>query len=140
MTLDETFVYLSQLKRIDKIIGAKLEKIRSLKNSLLPIGIRYDLDKVLTSPDDRVSKIMADISELEEQVDSLKAKRAAEEERIRENINKLEDETEQAVLYTCYIDKSQKGKVGKLADRLGYSKSAIYKIKASAVKKMSEIV
>lgn len=140
MTINETYDYLMQLRRIDKGICAKYEKIRSLKNSLLPIGIRYDLDKVLTSPDDRVSKIMADISELECQIESLKAERLVAEAHLREGIEKLEDETEQAVLCVCYIDKSQKGRMKGLAGRLGYSRSAVYKIRDAAVKKLSEIL
>jgi hypothetical protein len=50
-----------------------------LESCLLPAAIRYDKDKVQTSPDDTISKIVAEISELETQ---MKAILLAKAERI----------------------------------------------------------
>ena len=42
-----------------------------LESCLLPAAIRYDKDKVQTSPDDTISKIVAEIAELESQMNAV---------------------------------------------------------------------
>ena len=43
-----------------------------LESCLLPAAIRYDKDKVMTSPEDQMSKIVAEVNELEKEVNELK--------------------------------------------------------------------
>ena len=61
-----------------KGIRAKREELYVLKDarddiyySLMPAGIRYDLDKVQTSPTDRMSETAGDLYEIQEKLNSM---------------------------------------------------------------------
>ena len=69
-------------------------KIEALEDSLLPSGIRYDADKVQTSPKDPVPEIMAKIDDLDRQVKALQQKVAGQAKDIGDACRKLERKEE----------------------------------------------
>ena len=68
---DETYKYLNRPKKINAKLIALNEQIGMLRYSLMPSGIRYDQDKVQTSPDDMLSKVVSELTALERERDTL---------------------------------------------------------------------
>lgn len=110
---------------------------RALELCLLPSGIRYDKDKVQTSPEDQLSKICADIDRINikmAQIGIEKAKKILEIEKV---INELNDEEYKVVLTLCYIDHMS---IQKIADKLGYSTDWVYKKRRKATDEIAKYI
>ena len=95
-----------------------------LESCLLPAGIRYDKDKVQTSPEDTISKIVAEISDLEHKMNVVQA---AKRERIEEIDNALHDlpsDEARTALTMRFINRIP---VTEIASQMGYAEPTIYK-------------
>ena len=93
-----------------------------LETCLLPAAIRYDKDKVQSSPDDQMSKICAEIHELEIEMAKVQRKKFIQIEKIEKAVNALADE-ERTALTMRYINRVS---VSIIADAMGYSEKRIY--------------
>lgn len=93
-----------------------------LETCLLPAAIRYDKDKVQTSPDDQMSKICAEIHELELEMARVQRKKFIQIEKIEKAVNALADE-ERTALTMRYINRVS---VSAIAEAMGYSEQRIY--------------
>ena len=94
-----------------------------LESCLLPAAIRYDKDKVQTSPDDTISKIVAEISELESQMNAVLLAKAERIDEINNIIHSLESDEERTALTMRYINRVP---VADIAEAMGYSIKRIY--------------
>lgn len=94
-----------------------------LETCLLPAAIRYDKDKVQTSPDDTISKIVAEITDLEKKMAEIQYNKSVRIEEIAWAINALESEEERTALTMRYINRKP---VTEIADSMGYSIKRIY--------------
>ena len=61
MELNEGYRWLSRPRAVDSKIRRLESKIEELRTCLEPNAIRYDAEKVNSSPDDMTSKIFAEI-------------------------------------------------------------------------------
>lgn len=95
-----------------------------LESCLLPAAIRYDKDKVQTSPDDQVSRIMAEITELEARMNQLQMAKATRIDEIYKTLGKLESEEQRTALTMRFINRIP---VSKIAEQMGYAEPTIYK-------------
>lgn len=95
-----------------------------LESCLLPAAIRYDRDKVQTSPDDPMSKIMAELNALETKMAVIQQAKAKRIEEIYREINSLESDEERTALTMRYINRSP---VKEIAEAMGYAEPTIYK-------------
>ena len=95
-----------------------------LVSCLLPAAIRYDKDKVQTSPDDTMSKIIAEISVLEQKMNKLQYSKAKRIEEIGRAIGELSSEEEQTALTMRFINRIP---VKDIALAMGYAEPTIYK-------------
>ena len=95
-----------------------------LESCLLPAAIRYDKDKVQTSPDDQVSRIMAEITELESRMNQLQMAKATRIDEIYKTLGKLESEEQRTALTMRFINRIP---VSKIAEQMGYAEPTIYK-------------
>ena len=96
-----------------------------LETCLLPSGIRYDKDKVQTSPEDPMSKVVAEIMELEKEMKLIqfrKSKRIAE---IDRQISYLASDEQRTALTMRYINRIP---VTEIAEAMGYAEPTIYKL------------
>lgn len=122
-------------KRLE--ITRKENIIAELRSCLLPGAIRYDKDRVQSSPGDQLSDTMAKIDEMERQVEALKAERSALIIRVNTMIEKLENDIERAVLTEWYINRT---KPPRIASNVGYSERRMYHYKKEGVKHLAEIL
>lgn len=96
-----------------------------LESCLLPAAIRYDKDKIMTSPEDPMSKIVAEINELELEMARVQRKKFIQIEKISQVINELPAEDERTALTMRYINRAS---VKTIADAMGYSCPRIYQL------------
>lgn len=124
--------------RLTQLKVRQLEsRIRALEYSLLLSRIRYDQDKVQTSPDDQMSKVAARIDEIERQIKSLKMQVPRQVEAIREVCGQLESEEERTVIVMYYIGGFH---MDEIAEAVGYSMRAAYRIRKRAQEHLDPIV
>lgn len=135
--LSEVYDFLAgpHQKRLE--ITRKENIIAELRSCLLPGAIRYDKDKVQSSPRDQLSETMAKIDELERQVEALKAERSALIIEVNNVIEKLENDIEKAVLTEWYINRT---KPPRIASNIGYSERRMYHYKKEGVQHLAQIL
>lgn len=95
-----------------------------LESCLLPAAIRYDKDKVQTSPEDPMSKIVAEINELESRMNLVQYQKAKRIDEIDKVLSSLESEEMRTALTMRYINRIT---VSDIADAMGYAVPTIYK-------------
>ena len=95
----------------------------ALESCLLPAAIRYDKDKVQTSPDDTMSKVVSEIADLEKEMSRVLKCKAQQVERIDKALKSLESEEERTALTMRYINRIS---VSEIAEAMGYSEQRIY--------------
>ena len=74
--LQATYDYLMRIRKTEYAIKRKQLRCKELRSCLLPGGIRYDLDKVQTSPRDKLPEIMAKVDELENLLNGQRPRRS----------------------------------------------------------------
>lgn len=95
-----------------------------LESCLLPAAIRYDKDKVQTSPEDPMAKIMSEISELEKEMVKVQHRKFVQIEKIGRALNALDSDEERTALTMRYINRIP---VTAIAEAMGYAEPTIYK-------------
>ena len=97
--------YLLQIKEQRNDILNQEEYIQRLRDSLGVAGIRYDKERVQSSPEpDKFAKIFGQIFEEEEKLQQMKDDLALTRVKIINQIHQIEDSKHQKVLYIVYVD------------------------------------
>lgn len=123
------YEFLNSVRTYDLQLMRLATQKRALEMCLLPSGIRYDKDKVQTSPEDQLSKICADIDRINCEMAHIGIKKAQRIVEIEKIIDELPEEEQKIVMTLCYIEhKSIQG----IADKLGYSTDWVYKKRRKA--------
>lgn len=140
MTPKEIKDYFRQIRREQFEIIHLTEMIKSEEQSLLPSAIRYDREKVQTSPEDVLSKSVAKITELEreyaESLVTLKSNKAKAESMLKD----LDSPDEREVMRWYYMSFNgrQPFTWDDVAIRMSYTKRWILKLHGNAIMHLSE--
>lgn len=94
-----------------------------LESCLLPAAIRYDKDKVQSSPEDAMSKIVAEVAELEKEMNKVQQRKAKQIAKIDKAISALSSDEERTALTMRYINRIP---VIDIAEAMGYSVKRVY--------------
>lgn len=137
MTINQTYDYLLQIRRLEAKIRETTLQCEALRSCLLPSGIRYDLDRVQTSPDDQMSAIEAKVIDMEQDIRNLQANKAQAIVDISKAINKLEDDSERIVLLGYYIDKKT---IRDVSQMINYTVRGTYHVKRRAVSHLAKLL
>lgn len=119
--------YMMQARRIELKIRRISLQIAELESCLLPQGIRYDKDKVQTSPEDQLSRITSRITDLEKQRDRLMRERAQLILEIQDLLDQLESEQERIVLEAYYLSRMS---MMEISEMISYSIAQTYRFRA----------
>ena len=92
-----------------------------LRLSLLPSGIRYDLDKVQTSPSDRMLEIMSKVGDISDRSDAFKASLLADIDLAERMIDAMPTSRYRTLLRLRYLYGTSPMDWQKVADALGVS-------------------
>ena len=136
MELQETYDFLLGPRRIADAIWRKDLRRQELRSCLLPSGITYDRDRVQTSPEDSMARIMAEVDELDQQIDILRRSMAMEILRISRVIDQMDDPREATVLDAYYLGRRS---MQEIAEHLHYSERHVYRLRSEGVAKMSQM-
>ena len=137
MTIRETYDFLLSIRKIEQNIVKKFAQCEALRSCLLPSGIRYDLDKIQTSPDDPMSNIESQIMDLEKEILELQRAKAQKIAEISLKLCRLPDDNEQIVLLGYYIACKPMETV---ASMVNYSVSHTYYLKRKAISHLSRLL
>lgn len=94
-----------------------------LESCLLPAAIRYDKDKVQSFPEDVMSKIVAEVAELEKEMNRVQQRKANQIAKIDKAISTLPSDEERTALTMRYINRIS---VTDIAEAMGYSVKRVY--------------
>lgn len=108
-----------------------------LELCLLPSAIRYDRDKVQTSPEDPMAKIVGELNSLEIKMAQIQYDKAQRIEEIYKAINSLDSNEERTALTMRYINRKP---VTEIADAMGYSIKRIYQFMDQGGAQISKII
>lgn len=118
-------------------IARKEKVIAEIKSCLLPGAIRYDKDRVQTSPSDQISEVMARVDEMERQVKELKAERSRLIIKVSDTLEKLSNDTEKTVLSEWYINRTKPEEIMTI---IGYSSRQMYYYKKAGIEHLCDIL
>ena len=117
--------HLKSVRVFDLRLKRLISKQRALEQSLYPGAIRYDLEKVQSSKEDKYPEIIAEINKLESLIDNLIKARFIKIVEISKDIDALYDEDEKTVLTYYFVEHKS---VTEISNDLGYSDQGIYGI------------
>ena len=103
MTKGELYKRLNQVRDLDaslRIVGMKIER---LEGCLQGHAIRYDRDKVQTSPSDPVAEVMGDLEILLKQQDRLRVAMTRAVADVAGLIGQLKDNKQMLVMHYRYV-------------------------------------
>ena len=92
-----------------------------LRLSLLPSGIRYDLDKVQTSPSDRMLEIMSKVGDISDRSDAFKASLLADIDLAERMVDAMPTSRYRTLLRLRYLYGTEPMSWQQVADALGVS-------------------
>lgn len=128
--------YLLQIKEQGKNILNQEEYIQRLRDSLGVAGIRYDKERVQSSPEpDKFARIFGQIFEEEEKLQQMKDDLALKRVEIINQIHQLEDSKHQNVLYIVYVDGKN---LKKAAQTMSFSYEYVKEIHIAALQAFEE--
>lgn len=119
------------------MIRRKRDTIEELRNSLLPAGIRYDVDKVQTSPEDSILRVEARIDEIERDVQLLIVERAEALADVAQTIEGLDDELVRQVTHCRFVKGMQ---VSAISSVLYCAERTVYRCLRSAKRQINSML
>lgn len=133
---DKVYGLLYRPRKIDQEIARVNAKISALRRSLEASGTRADTERVQTSPQDRMSLVMAEIDELERKKEDLVWDRIEAIRMIERALDCLGDDGERTVLYMQYVGRAR---LEDIADKVGYSNRQTYRIRKAALNHLDSL-
>lgn len=135
MTLNDAYEYLGTVRRMTRNLERLNEHITELRYSLLPGAIRYDKDRVNTSPKDTLADTFDDIIELETEYMQMAEQRTATALKLFQEIGLLPVGKERSFLLKYYV---RCEKMEQISDDLNITLRHCYRIRRKAVLMFSE--
>ena len=133
MTQEEARWFFGRPRRIASGIRQREMQIEELKGSLLPHGIRYDGDKVQTSPDDMLSRVMARIDELEREIEEMRKARADALVDVGRAIEQVRDPLTAEIMTEFFVNDK---KAADIAEERNYTMRWIHQRMQDAIEEM----
>lgn len=109
--------WLSRARSIDLEIKDKIYLIEALYTCCGLQGIAYDKVSVISSPENKLERIMADINDVQKELKTLRKRKEVVIREIQQKIEKLEISPERTILMGFYIGCHS---MNEIADDLGY--------------------
>ena len=125
--------WLSRARNLDLKIKEKIYLIDALYTCCGLQGISYDKISVVTSPENKFERIMADIDKAKRELEVLREQKKRAIDEIQAKIDTLETSPEKTILTGFYI----KGdRMDKIATDIGYELKYCYRLRKRGIKKL----
>ena len=131
----EVYEFLTRPRRIGKKIMRLEARRNELITCMLPSGIRYDLEKVQTSPDDPMIRLAGEIDEIDRKIAQLKQEKIKATRQISDTIETLPDEDEKTVLMLHWVHRE---KMQDVAEKLYCSRRTVFRIYQRGINDLEE--
>lgn len=130
--------FLKKIKREQIEIVRLQEQIDTAEASLLPKAIRYDLDKVQTSPEDPMYAVLAEVEGYKTEM-LIRVKRLIEKRTVAiRMLDVLEDSRQRQVLFLYFLDPHLLT-MEQVAERMIYSEREAWRIYGAALAKLKNV-
>lgn len=133
--LARAYNYLGRIRALERLILRKTLQRDELQSCLLPRAIKYDIDKVQSSPGDALLEVAAAVIDLDKEIEKLVCEKAMLIRDISQAIDLLDDDMEKLVLTAYYICRNP---IRKIADEVHYSRSQTYNYYRAGLIHLSE--
>ncbi len=127
--------FLYSVRDEQKEIEELTDRIYEMRMSLLPSGIRYDTDKVQTSPEDKLSECEAKIADYSTMLGQKRKALIQRRQQAQGMIDLLEDSRERQVL-DIYFLSVKRLSMEDVSALIGYSRKQTYRIYKSALQNL----
>lgn len=134
--MNELFARLNRVKRLKCELDKIKTRIEELHSNLLPSAIRYDKDKVQTSPTDTMLEVVAEINELEGKYRETYINFSKAMTDVEDLIEQVQDINQKLVLRRRYIKCM---KFSAIAEDMNYSEEWVYKTHQKAIEVLSGV-
>lgn len=134
--MTELFLKLNKVKSLKCELDKIKTRIEELRMNLLPSAIRYDSDKVQTSPKDTMLEVEAEIDELDRQYQKVYNELRKAITDVETLIAKVDDINQKLVLRRRYIKCM---KFSAIAKDMQYSEEWVYKNHQKAIEHLSSV-
>lgn len=125
--------WLSRARSIELKIQEKIYLIEALYTCCGLQGISYDKVSVISSPENKLERVMADINETQKELEELRKKKEEAVYEIKAKIEKLEYSPERTILMGFYVGCHS---MSSIADDLGYAESYCYELRKKGILKL----
>ena len=140
MNSNDIKAWFNQIRKEQYEIVHLKQMIRTAKAGLLPSGIAYDKDKVQTSPDDTMSKVMARALDMQKELETSIAVLQERQIKAEQYIQTLVDSGEREVMRYYYLD-TEDGKPlswEQVAIRMNYYKRHVLRLHRQAISNLAD--
>ena len=125
--------WLSRARKIDLEIKDKIYLIEALYTCCGLQGISYDKISVVSSPENKLERIIADINEAQKELETLRHKKEVVIYEIKNKIDKLDNSPEKTILIGFYIACYS---MSSIAEDLGYEEHYCYELRKKGILKL----
>ena len=133
MEFEEGKKWLSRARSIELEIKDKIYLIEALYTCCGLQGISYDKISVVSSPENKLERIIADINEAQKELEALRHKKEAVIYEIKSKLDTLENSPEKTILIGFYIACYS---MDSIADDLGYELKYCYELRKKGILKL----
>lgn len=130
--------YFKQIKREQIEIVQLQEKIDTAEASLLPKAIRYDLDKVQTSPEDPMYDVLAEVEEYKKEMLKRTHRLILRRRKAIRMLDQLSDTRQRQALFLYYLDPSMLT-MEQVGEKMIYSEREAWRIHDAAMAKLEKL-
>lgn len=130
--------YFKQIKREQIEIVQLQEKIDTAEASLLPKAIRYDLDKVQTSPEGPMYDVLAEIEEYKKEMLKRTHRLILRRRKAIRMLDQLSDTRQRQALFLYYLDPSLLT-MEQVGEKMIYSEREAWRIHDAAMAKLEKL-
>ena len=125
--------WLSRARSIDLEIKDKIYLIEALYTCCGLQGISYDKISVVSSPENKLERIIADINEAQKELEELRHKKEIVIYEIKSKIDKLDNSPEKTILIGFYVACYS---MRYIAEDLGYEEHYCYELRKKGILKL----
>ena len=137
MAINETYAFLGKIRYTSRKIDERQLQLRFLESKLLPSGIRYDTERVQTSPSEQMPEIMGEIEKVQQEIDQLKGTLIHEITEVGTVIDKLGNDNEKTVLKMYFLSFAD---IPDIAKALHYSIDGVYTIRRRGIRNIDSFI
>lgn len=134
---DRLFVVLTTPKRLKSEIQRLDERIEDTRLMMLPSAIRYDTDKVKSSPSDPMLKFAEKIDELEKKKEKLLPEWLKARDKLFNLIDRLTEDDYKKIIQDRFMNSK---KFAQIVEEMPYVERQVYRKYSEAIEELESFV